>query len=73
MVQTDNIIRRMRFASCINKARIQTRPYNRYSYFKFYEVLIGLYFDRLDGLVLINDLVCQWNGECNGFEQQLQG
>ena len=32
-----------------------------------------LYFDRLDGFVLINKLVCQWNGECKGFEQQLQG
>ena len=27
----------------------------------------------MDGFVSINNLVCQWNGECNGFEQQLQG
>jgi len=48
--------------------------YNPYSYFKFYEMLKSLYFDRLDRFVLINNLVCcQWNGECNGFEQQLQG
>ena len=27
----------------------------------------------MDRFVLINNLVCQWNGECNGFERQLQG
>jgi len=32
--------------------------YNRYSYFKLSEVLKSLYFDRLDGFVLINNLVC---------------
>jgi len=39
----------------------------------FFEVLKSLYFDRLDGFVLINNLVCHWNGECNGFKQQSQG
>ena len=35
-------------------------------------MLKSLYFDRLAGFVLINNFVCQWNCECNGFEQQLQ-
>jgi len=27
----------------------------------------------LDGFVLIDNLVCLWNGECKEFEQQFTG